>query len=85
MGRLLHERQILYAPDYVINAGGLINVAMEVTGYDRNLVMQKAAAIYETLLEVFKRAEDEDIPTSEAADLIAMERLAAHSHSLHGG
>ncbi len=74
-GALLEEKGILYAPDYVINAGGLINVADELKGYSRERAMKKAAGIYSTLKEVFKVAERDQIPTYKAADILAEERL----------
>ncbi len=74
----LHERGILYAPDYVINAGGLMNVAAELEGrYDPQRVLAKAAGIYETLLRVFRTAQERNILPTEAAARIAEERIAA--------
>ncbi|MCS7176688.1 MAG: leucine dehydrogenase [Candidatus Kapabacteria bacterium] len=74
----LHERGILYAPDYVINAGGLMNVAAELTGnYDRKRVLAQAAGIYDTLLRVFRMAQEQNILPTEAAARIAEERIAA--------
>ncbi|HEX3210701.1 MAG TPA: Glu/Leu/Phe/Val dehydrogenase dimerization domain-containing protein [Geminicoccaceae bacterium] len=76
-GAALRERGILYAPDYVINAGGLINIAEELrpTGYDRGRVLARVQTIGETLIEVFERAEQANEPTSEIADRLAEERL----------
>jgi leucine dehydrogenase len=76
-GAALHERGILYAPDYVINAGGLINIAEELrsTGYDRGRVLARVETIAETLTEVFERAAREQAPTSEIADRLAEERV----------
>lgn len=72
----LQELGILYAPDFVINAGGLINVADELIGYDRDRAMTKVEAIYRTLREVFQRARLEGITPSQAADRVAEDRIA---------
>lgn len=74
-GDALKEMGILYAPDYVINAGGLINVAAETPDYDPDATRQQVAKIYDTLLEIFQRADDENKPTSILADKIAEERF----------
>jgi leucine dehydrogenase len=78
-GALLHRRGILYAPDYVINAGGLINIAQELRpgGYDQRRAMAGLENIEVALAEVFERSKREDLPTSQVADHIAEERLAA--------
>lgn len=76
-GYLLHEKGIVYAPDYVINSGGVINVADELVGYDRNRVMNSVAAIYDILKSVFEISKKEDIPTSLAADQMAEQRIEA--------
>ena len=68
----LSERGILYAPDYVISAGGLINVANELEGYDRERAVQQATNIYEILLEIFSMAEQNDVITVIAANAIAV-------------
>jgi leucine dehydrogenase len=74
-GEALRQAGILYAPDYVINAGGLINVADELRGYDRERAMQRVEGIYRTLREVFAISQQEDISTSEAADRFAWSRI----------
>jgi leucine dehydrogenase len=81
-GAALHARGILYAPDYVINAGGLINIALELEpgGYDRASALARVAAIGTTLAEVFERATRAGLPTHEVADRIARERIAAGRH-----
>jgi leucine dehydrogenase len=78
-GAALHARGILYAPDYVINAGGLINIAQELQpgGYDRERALARVEAIGTTLAEVFERARQDGLPTHEVADRIAHERIAA--------
>lgn len=75
--RLLMQRGVLYAPDYVINAGGLINVAAELApgGYDRAAAFAKVAEIPETLTAIFRRAEAENRPTNDVAAALAMERI----------
>lgn len=74
-GETLAEMKILYAPDYVVNAGGLIDVSYEGTDYNAEIVRHHVEGIHDTLLDVFLRAETLQISTSEAADLIAEERL----------
>ncbi len=74
-GAMLRARGILYAPDYAINAGGLINIAHEGADYDRARALAEARGIYDTLLELFARADREDLPTNETADRIAEERV----------
>ena len=80
-GAELAARGILYAPDYVINAGGLINVAHEPLGrpdhpaYDREAAFAAVTRIGRTLAAIFERADREGLPTSQVADHIAEERL----------
>ncbi len=71
----LEARGILYAPDYVINAGGLINVAQEMRGYDRSRALHKAARIYSAVARVIKIAKEESLPTCVAADRLAERRI----------
>jgi leucine dehydrogenase len=78
-GRMLRELGILYAPDYVINAGGLVNVSDELRGYNAERAKANVERIFDNLRLVFQRASDESIPTSEAADRIAEERMRAVS------
>lgn len=75
-GQALHDRGILYAPDYVINAGGLCNVYGELHGWTPEQSKKKAGAIYDTLLRIFNRAQGEEIPTSQAADRVARQRIS---------
>jgi leucine dehydrogenase len=75
-GDELERRNILYAPDYVANAGGVINVYGEVAGWDEQRAHDKADEIYDTILKVFDIAEAKHIPTYEAADRLAEQRLA---------
>ncbi len=74
-GDVLAEREILYAPDYVINAGGLISVASEVEGYDKEEAIKRTEAIADTLARVFELARKEEIAPHRAADQLAEERL----------
>jgi leucine dehydrogenase len=81
-GDLLHARNICYAPDYVINAGGIIDVCYEKIGqYDPSAVNKHIEGIYDTLAEIFNRASTEDVPAARLADTIARERLA-EKHSV---
>ncbi|HJQ11756.1 MAG TPA: Glu/Leu/Phe/Val dehydrogenase [Gemmatimonadaceae bacterium] len=75
-GEELMRRGILYAPDYVANAGGVINVYGEVAGWDAQKALDKADDIYDTVLKVFDIAEKMNIPKYEAADRLAEQRLA---------
>ncbi len=75
LGIELKKKNILYAPDYAINAGGLINVSNELEGYNRNRAFSQAEGIYDTLMEIFYRSEKEDISTNKASDLQAEDRL----------
>ncbi len=74
-GALLQDMGILYAPDYIINAGGVINVADGLFGYNRERAMRKAAGIYDTILRVTEIASRDGIPTYKAADRLAEERI----------
>jgi leucine dehydrogenase len=74
-GRALRDRGILYAPDYVINAGGLIDVARFALHFDIEAARAKLFQIDDTLIEIFERADAEDQPTSDVADRIAEERF----------
>ena len=77
MDAALRDRGILYAPDYVINGGGIINVAAEISGaYSRNWVMGKLNILIETLGEVLDEAKDRNAPTNEVAEKIARARIA---------
>lgn len=75
MGHELQERGILYAPDYVINAGGLIYAASCYDGADETQIQEKLASINQTLMHIFKTSERENMPSSEVADAIAKQRL----------
>jgi len=76
---LLRQRGIVYAPDYVINAGGIINVSVELLkgGYDEAVALKRIARIEHNLRKVFEISRREDISTREAAARLAEQRLAA--------
>jgi len=74
-GERIHQMGIVYAPDYVINAGGVINIAEEWNGYDRDRAYAKVKEIYHTLTQVFDISRRERIPTYLAADRLAEERI----------
>ncbi|WP_149564210.1 Glu/Leu/Phe/Val dehydrogenase dimerization domain-containing protein [Streptomyces cacaoi] len=71
----LAERGILYAPDYVVNSGGVIQVADELHGFDFARAKAKAAKIFDTALAIFERAEADGIPPAAAADRLAEQRI----------
>ncbi len=72
----LADRSVLYAPDYVINAGGVIQVADELNGFDFDRCKAKASKIFDTTLAIFARAKADGIPPAAAADRIAEQRMA---------
>ena len=76
-GDELEKRATLYAPDYVINGGGVINVYGELHRWPVERAKQKAGEIYETLLRIFDIATRERIPTYRAADRLAEQRIQA--------
>jgi leucine dehydrogenase len=76
IGTELGRRGIFYAPDYAINAGGLINVAQEVAGYDAAKARSKATKIYDTIREIAERASKTGRPPGEISDDLAEEIIA---------
>ncbi len=74
--QLLKERGILYGPDFLINAGGLINVATELEGYNEQRSREQIEKIYDHTLEVVRKAKEEGITTHEAAVQWAQQRIA---------
>ncbi|MET8861951.1 Glu/Leu/Phe/Val dehydrogenase dimerization domain-containing protein [Nonomuraea sp. NPDC004580] len=72
----LAERGILYAPDYVVNSGGVIQVADEIGGFDMERARSKAAQIYDTTLKIFAIAAEEGVPPAVAADRLAERRMS---------
>ena len=76
-GRALHGRGILYGPDFVINAGGLINVYNELTGdYNQERALRMTRGIYLNMMRVFEISKRDGLPTYVAADRMAEERIA---------
>ena len=75
----LKERGIIYTPDFLINAGGLINVYSEIKGFSREQSLQETKNIYNTTLEILNKAEQDGVTTNEAAISIAQQRLEAYS------
>jgi leucine dehydrogenase len=75
-GEMLRERGILYCPDYVINAGGLINVAHELKGYNAEQAKEQARGIFHTLTQVFEEADKRGISTHKASNELAERRIA---------
>jgi len=74
-GQQLYRRGILYAPDYVINAGGLMDVAAEGPGYSEQAVLQQVCGIDQTLTEIFNRSEFQNVAPEVVADQMAEERF----------
>lgn len=77
IGDELDRRGILYAPDYAVNAGGLMNVSLEIDGYNRERAMRMMRTIYYNLVRIFEIAKRDGIPTYKAADRMAEERISA--------
>ncbi len=73
--RMLKTKGILYCPDYVINGGGLINVYNEMLGSDEAQTLKQLNNIYDTLMEIFIKAKEEEITTHEASKRLAEERI----------
>ena len=86
-GEALAKRGILYAPDYVINAGGLINVADELEGYNEKRATKRVMRIYDSVRSIIAIAKRDGVPTHVAADTLALERIDAISsiERLHTG
>ncbi|MBW5382475.1 Leu/Phe/Val dehydrogenase [Brachyspira pilosicoli] len=74
-GKILKEKGIVYAPDYVANAGGVINVAMENPVYNYEAAKSATEKIYDRILEIFEISDRENISTNEAADKLAIQRI----------
>jgi len=75
--KILEDRGILYAPDYVVNAGGVIQVADEIGGFNFERARAKASGIFQTTKRIFTLAADEGVPPVAAADRLAEQRMAA--------
>ncbi len=80
-GDVLHEMGIVYAPDYVINAGGVINVADELYGYNHDRAMKKVETLYDNIEQVINISKRDGIPTYVAADRLAEERINTMKNS----
>ena len=76
-GRMLMDRGIVYCPDFVINAGGLINVYHELSGYQRERALNDTSKIYDRLLEILAIADKEGVPSQQAAKIFAEQRMEA--------
>jgi leucine dehydrogenase len=74
-GDILKERNILYAPDYLINAGGLMNVSIEFEGWSAEKSTKMVDGIFEKTLSIFKMSDEQNIPVYKATDLMAEKRL----------
>lgn len=74
-GDIIHEKGIVYAPDYVLNAGGVINVADELLGYNQERALKKVETIYNNVEKVINISKRDKIPTYMAADRMAEERI----------
>ncbi len=79
-GRMLHERGVTYVPDFLVNAGGLINIHTHMHyAYSKKLAYQNVERIYLTTLEVLQRAQKEQLPSAEVANIMAEEVLLQHA------
>jgi leucine dehydrogenase len=76
-GQEVLKRGILYAPDYLVNAGGIINCYWEIVGYNRNAALAQAEGIYQTALNIFDISKTKSIPTYLAANQLAEARIAS--------
>ena len=73
--KLLSEKEIMYVPDYVINAGGLMNVANELKGYNKEKAKYQVEGIYYILMRIFDYAANNNMSTLQAANLLAERRI----------
>ena len=74
-GEILHEKGILYAPDYVSNAGGLIQVADELQGYNKDRAFMNASLIYDILTQIYAISKEQNIPTYKAANVLVENKI----------
>jgi leucine dehydrogenase len=77
IGDELRKRGVTYAPDYAVNAGGVMNISLEIDGYNRERAMRMMRTIYHNLSRIFQIADHERIPTYKAANRMAEERIGA--------
>jgi leucine dehydrogenase len=80
-GDMLKQRNILYAPDYAANAGGIMTFGIVCLNWPAEIMLKKVDAIYDTMLNIFTIAEREGITTNKAADRLAEERLQQHAQA----
>lgn len=80
-GKLLHEKGILYAPDFAINAGGLISAAIDYAYRDAHMSDAKIAQMYDSMLQLYERSARENLPTTQMAEMIAMEKLKSKENA----
>ena len=76
-GALLFNRKILYAPDFAVNSGGIINIFVEYEGYNRQKALEKTENIFQTIQEIFKRSKEQQVSPAVIAEQLAEERLYA--------
>src|SRR3546814_7980323 len=76
-GQLLMEKDILYAPDFLINAGGLISVYSELVGFNKKQAIHLTEHIYDVTREILRKSKMEQIPTFQAANMLAQQRTEA--------
>lgn len=74
-GSILKEKGILYAPDYLINAGGLMNVSIEFEGWSDDKASRMVDTIFDTTLEIFRISDEQNIPVQKATDFLAESRI----------
>ncbi len=74
-GDILHKKEIVYAPDYVANAGGLIQVADELQGYNKDRAFKNASLIYDILENIYKISKEQNIPTYKAANVLVEDKI----------
>lgn len=74
-GQALKDKGILYAPDYLINAGGLMNVSIEFEGWSDSKATRMVDTIYDTTLKIFQISDEQNIPVNQATDVLAESRL----------
>jgi len=75
IGDEVEKRGIVYAPDYAVNAGGVMNISLEIDGYNRERAMRMMRTIYDNVSRIFQIAKRDGIPTYKAADRVAEERI----------
>ncbi len=74
-GQMLLEKGIIYAPDYVINAGGIINIASELEGYNEERALNNAGNIYNTITDILNYSEEHNMPAHKASNALAEKRI----------